>query len=188
MKFASPINSVLLASAVVMHLTATAAINKCTGADGKLVFSDQPCTSGQMTTAIKADAKPASAPIAKPPNAASLPKVGTAESNSSLHLLDVLCKEDRDRLAASTAKAQGSSNLEILALSKARLEERCNTAARLAAAEYDVATQTSICKMEHDGLAATEKLPPRQPGYADRAADIAEKEAWLKKNCATAAR
>lgn len=40
---------------------AMAEINKCTGADGRVVFSDQPCTAGQKAAVIKPQVSPASA-------------------------------------------------------------------------------------------------------------------------------
>ena len=45
------------AVAVAVVPAASAAINKCTGSDGRVVFSDQPCTNSQTQTIIKS-AKP----------------------------------------------------------------------------------------------------------------------------------
>ena len=51
----------LLVSVVALPLVVSAAVNKCTGADGKVVFSDKPCAPSQTATTIKdgGSAKPA---------------------------------------------------------------------------------------------------------------------------------
>ena len=66
---------VSLLALVVMSPLAEAAINKCIGADGKVVFSDQPCVPGQSASTIqeKGGPKSSATPLAKPaadPNAA----------------------------------------------------------------------------------------------------------------------
>ena len=50
----------LLTSLLVMPFTASAAINKSKGADGKIEFSDQPCLPGQSAEVVKenSNAKP----------------------------------------------------------------------------------------------------------------------------------
>ena len=184
-------SQIILSFAVLLAGPLThAAVNKCVGNDGKVVFSDQACTAEQATTEIKEQAKPALtfSPVpTKPLTAANLPKVGAAEPNSSLHLLDRLCKEDGERLAATAAKTKDLMNADIVAGSRARLDQRCNADARLAAAKQELATQALICAQEREGLKITRALPPRPPGYASRSVDIAEKELWLKNNCPPAA-
>ena len=46
-------NSFLLLSLCLSASFAFAEIYKCTGADGKVIFADQPCTTGEKATAIK---------------------------------------------------------------------------------------------------------------------------------------
>ena len=81
MKAAVPIYSffccLLLASLVAMPLAVRAAVHKCTGADGKIVFSDQPCANDQrggalnVSPASRAGKSPSSAaPKAGPPSPA----------------------------------------------------------------------------------------------------------------------
>ena len=50
-----------------VYLPAQAAINKCVAADGKVVFSDQPCAPSQAATTIKQGAAAKPGAVAPPP-------------------------------------------------------------------------------------------------------------------------
>lgn len=162
--------------AVAMLISAFAAINKCVGADGKVVFSDQACTTGQAATTIKAPAKPA-APVNKATADSSAPN--TDHSRPNLMVYDNLCAEDQ-RLFDRDA---GKLSPEDRGLRKERLDKRCNPQARLAAAEQDKENLVQVCKIKRKELEQNKMLPERPPGYGSRAPEIASAEAWLKANC-----
>jgi hypothetical protein len=64
--FSGALVAVGLVLAALFPAPVSAAIYKCVGADGKAVFSDQPCLAGQTTTAVR---EPAAGPGPKPKDA-----------------------------------------------------------------------------------------------------------------------
>jgi Domain of unknown function (DUF4124) len=103
-----------LIAAACMPWAAHAAINKCVGADGKVVFSDQACSTGQAATQIQAPAKPAPQ-SSKPIPTADLPLEGAATPNSYLQQYDTLCAEDRRLLAIEAGRVKdtiGNQNFQ----------------------------------------------------------------------------
>ncbi len=157
-------------------VTTFAAINKCVGADGKVVFSDKACSTGQTATTIKAPAKPAP-PSSKPSLDSSAPN--TDHSQPNLLVYDNLCAEDK-RLFDRDA---GKLDAEDRGLRQERLNKRCNPQMRLQAIEQDKASSLQVCNITRENLQHTKSLPERPPGYSSRASDIASTEAWLKANC-----
>jgi hypothetical protein len=178
-----------LVAAICMPLAAQAAINKCVGADGKVVFSDQACNTGQAATQIKAPVKP-TATNSKPIMAAELPQEGAATPNSNLQQYDTLCAEDRRLLeiAASKVNVKDTITDQNLQHNRARVDKRCNPDARLAAHKKDQEAQVMDCKIRREELQSRKSRPKPPAGYADPAREIAISEAWLKANCDSAGR
>ncbi len=173
-----------------LPFAAQAAINKCVGADGKVVFSDQACNVGQAATEIKAPAKSPLKAATKAPergsqplNAADLPSEGATIPNSNLQQYDTLCAEDRRLLEIAARRVKDTIGNENFQLNKARVDKRCNPQMRLAAAEKDVEGLAIECKSRREEMQSNKNLPKRPPGYADRSQEIASAEAWLKSNC-----
>jgi hypothetical protein len=173
-----------LIATICMPLAAQAAINKCVGADGKVVFSDQPCNTGQAATQIKAPAKP-TATNSKPIMADQLPQEGATTPNSNLQQYDTLCAEDRRLLdiAASKVNVKDTIADQNLQLNRARVDKRCNPDARLAAHKKDKEAEVMDCKIRREELQSRKNRPKPPPGYADPTQEIAISEAWLKANC-----
>lgn len=175
-----------------LPFAAQAAINKCVGADGKVVFSDQACNVGQAATEIKAPAKSPLKAATKAPetgsqplNAADLPSEGATIPNSNLQQYDTLCAEDRRLLEIAAGKVNvkdtiGDQNLQ---LNRARVDKRCNPDARLATFEKDKASHLLDCKIRREELKNRKSQPKPSPGYSDGARENAISEAWLKANC-----
>jgi hypothetical protein len=176
-----------LVAAICMPLAAHAAINKCVGADGKVVFSDQACNTGQAATQIQAPAKP-TATNNKPIMAAELPQEGSATPNSNLQQYDTLCAEDRRLLEIAAGRLKDTIGNQNFQLNKARVDKRCNPDARLAAAEQDKSSHVLNCKLRREELQNAKSRPKPPPGYSDGAREIASSEAWLKANCDASAR
>lgn len=159
-----------------MPWAAHAAINKCVGADGKVVFSDQACNTGQAATSIQAPTKsvPSSAKAlsdSSPPN--------TDHSRPNVFVYDTLCAEDTRLFDRDAGKLRD----EDRRMRRERLDKRCNPQMRLAAAEQDKASLVRECKSRREELQRSKSLPERPPGYASRAPEIAGSEVWLKANC-----
>jgi hypothetical protein len=159
---------------------AQAAVNKCTGADGKIVFSDQPCAVGQAATSVNVPAK-ATAPASKIVTEADLPKEGTAPANSRLQAFDMFCAESRERLAKRPDKASDNGPDSNFQLAKARSDKLCDPAGRLAAAEDDRQGQVITCNENRKSLASM-KQKTLPPGYS-YGGDIAAMETYIAKNC-----
>jgi hypothetical protein len=162
---------------------AHAAINKCVGADGKVVFSDKPCAANQRVSTIEA-AKPR-VPSSKTITAENLPGEGAAQANSELQQYDTLCAEDRRLLAMDAQKVNiadtiADANLQI---HRARVDKRCNPEARLAAAQRDKDQHALGCKIRRDELEQLKILPERPAGYGKRSTEMASSTAWIKANC-----
>lgn len=153
-----------------------AAINKCVGADGKVVFSDKACSTGQTATTIKAPAKPA--PSSSKPNLASSAP-NTDHSQPSLFVYDSLCAEDKRLFDRDAGKLEA----EDRGMRRERLDKRCNPQMRLQAIEQDKANLREVCNIEREALQNNKSLPERPPGYSSRAPELARAEAWLKANC-----
>jgi Domain of unknown function (DUF4124) len=170
--------SVWFLALAVMCLSASAqaGINKCIGADGKVVFSDQACSAGQTSTQIKGAAKPG-VPSSK--QTADTEPNKQMDMGSNVLVYDQLCAEDQ-RLFDRDARKLNPDDRQ---LRKARLDKRCNSQARLEAIESDKKNLVEVCKIKRDELQNTKKLPPRPAGYADRSQEIAASEGWLKANC-----
>lgn len=66
-----------------------AAIHKCTGADGKVAFSDQPCAGGQSAATVK--------PVAAAPAVPASPNVSTGSATT----------KDRDAESSAAARGEG---------------------------------------------------------------------------------
>jgi hypothetical protein len=157
-----------------------AAVNKCIGADGKVVFSDQPCSTGQAATEIKTPAKPVAASN-KAITEADLPKEGNATANSRLQAFDMFCRESRERLAKRPDKARDNGPDSDFQLAKARSDKLCDPAGRLAAAGEDRQGQTITCEESSKSLMSM-KQKTLPPGYS-YGRDIAALEAYIAKNC-----
>jgi hypothetical protein len=174
----------VLIAAVCMPLAVHAAINKCVGADGKVVFSDHACNTGQAATQIQTPAKPvaiSSAPIM----AAGIPKEGAATPNSNLQQHDTLCAEDRRLLEIAASKVNVKDTIadQNLQLTRARVDKRCNPAARLAAFELDKESHLIDCKIRREELKNRKSQPKPPPGYSDGSRENAISETWIKANC-----
>ena len=172
----------------IMPLSTQAAVNKCVGADGKIVFSDSPCASGQTASQVKGSAKstasqPSAARPSGPLTEADLPGEGKAQPNSNLQQYDSFCADDRRLLADAQSKIKDTLDNQNFQARKERIDKRCNPQARLAAAEKDKEGQAISCKVRHEELQHMKAAPKRPAGYADRAPEIAQGEAWLRANC-----
>jgi hypothetical protein len=141
-----------------------------------VVFSDQPCTTGQAATTIKAPSKPTNSR-----NKAVVEDSASSgdHSNPNTLVYDTLCAEAQ-RLFDRDA---GKLSPEDRGMRKERLDKRCNPQARQAAVEQDKESAALVCKMHRDELNRNKTLPERPAGYASRAPEIASTEAWLKANC-----
>jgi Domain of unknown function (DUF4124) len=159
---------------------AEAAVNKCTGADGKIVFSDTPCAAGQAAASVNVPAK-AAAPASKTITEADLPKEGTAPANSRLQAFDMFCAESRERLAKRPDKASDNGPDSNFQLAKARSDKLCDPAGRLAAAEDDRQGQIITCNENRKSLASM-KQKTLPPGYS-YGSDITAMETYIAKNC-----
>lgn len=112
----SLLSCIFLTLSMAMPYPAIAAIHKCTGTDGKVVFSDQPCESGQSATIIKGAATPApgAAPVKSgtptDPNAAM-----TSMRNSIDAALTPECRQMRTQLQPQTLETKGGrlTDLEL---------------------------------------------------------------------------
>lgn len=164
-----------------MPRAAYAAINKCVGADGKVVFSDQACSTGQASTVVKAATK--TAEPGKALSAGDLPAEGAATPNSTLQQYDTRCAEDSRLFAIAASKAVSPSSKENLQFTRERIDKRCNPQQRMAAAEKDVQLQALDCKLRREELQALKSRPAPGPGYASNAPEIATSEAWIRANC-----
>ena len=113
-----------------MPVAANSAIKKCVGNDGKVVFSDQPCSTGQAATTIQAPAKPL--PSSRKP----VVEDGAPSTDHSRPIVlayDTLCAEDK-RLYV---RDSGKLSPEDRGMRKERLDKSCNPQMRLAAVEQD---------------------------------------------------
>jgi hypothetical protein len=172
-----------VAALISMPFAAQPAINKCIGADGKVVFSDKPCTTAQVATVIKAPK--VAAPRTRAITAANLPKEGTAIPNSELQQYDTLCAEDRRLLAIAASKVNvadtiGDLNLQ---LHRSRVDQRCNPQERLAAAKRDQELDALDCKLSWESLASLKARPALGPGYGDQSSDIAAMQTAIEAKC-----
>jgi hypothetical protein len=176
-----------VAALVSMPFAAQAAINKCIGADGKVVFSDKPCTTAQVATVIEAPkvAVPSTRAITGAITAANLPKDGTAIPNSELQQYDTLCAEDRRLLAIAASKVNVADTIgdQNLQLHRSRVDQRCNPQARLAAAQRDQALDALDCKLSWESLASLKARPALGPGYGDQSSDIAAMQTAIEAKC-----
>ena len=74
----------VLTSLLAVPLAGNAAINKCTGADGKVVFSDQPCPAGQSAETIKGAGGGKPSAISGKPDTPSSANAGMTSMRNSL--------------------------------------------------------------------------------------------------------
>ncbi len=110
------------ASVLVLGLSvpASAAVYKCTGADGRVVFSDQPCLAGQATTAVR---EPAGAPPAKPQDASEAARAATRARLRAAQTPE--CAEMADRIASfGQSGGATASNAQMNAL-VSRYDQQC---------------------------------------------------------------
>jgi Domain of unknown function (DUF4124) len=165
----------VLLAAACLPFAAFSAINKCVGADGKVVFSDQPCSTGQAATQIKAPAKPATQ--------SNNPTGGSDQSSQgdgpNVQVYDTLCAEDQRLFDRDSGKL----SKEDAGLRKARLDKRCNPQARQEAAEKDRESMVLVCIERREVLKRQKSAPKPPPGYGDRSDEMAATEKWLKANC-----
>ena len=182
-KALGPVIAALTLALLVVALppAAQAAVNKCTGADGTIVFSDQPCAIGQTVAPANKSAKPA-ATTGKAALKIDLPKEGAAPANSRLQAFDTFCADSRDRLANRPDRVQDNGPESDFQLAKARLDKLCDPAGRLAAAEDDLQSQNITCNESRKSLAFMQEKP--STGYSYRG-DVALMEAFIAKNCPT---
>jgi hypothetical protein len=175
--------AVAVAALISMPFAAQAAINKCIGADGKVVFSDKPCATSQVATVIKAPK--VAVPSTRAITAANLPKEGTAIPNSELQQYDTLCAEDRRLLAIAASKVNVADTIgdQNLQLHRSRVDQRCNPQARLAAAQRDQALDALDCKLSWESLASLKARPALGPGYGDQSSDIAAMQTAIEAKC-----
>lgn len=150
-----------------------AAINKCTGADGKVVFSDQPCAAGQSGSVIQAAPPvPAPRPVASAPAGA----VGTGASGNTAAMearrqrleaaMTPECKALRERMTgmALSETAQEKQLQAILS----QFEAQCRPAmARAMEAEY------ARDKLERDAQQKRSECATKRSTYEDRRARLA---------------
>ena len=178
--------NLLVVAASFAPLVALAGVTKCTGSDGKVTFSDQPCTGNQTATTILAPAKTA-ASAAKPSGTASAfkDKENTGAPGSNLQRLDSSCKEERDRLflavGTKTPSAAGNENLASL---KAKYEARCTSEARYLANASDLDATALKCKTQRDELKELKSKPVPTAGASQYwEADISIKEGNINRTC-----
>lgn len=178
--------SSLVVAAVFAPLVALAGVTKCTGSDGKVTFSDQPCTGGQTATTTQAPAK-AAASASKPSSTAgaSKDKENTGAPGSNLQRLDSSCKEERDRLflavGTKTPSAAGNENLASL---KAKYEARCDSSARFLANASDLDAQALKCKTLRDELKELKSKPVLTSSSSSTwEADVSIKEGNINRTC-----
>ncbi len=173
--------SALALLATTVPLAAQAAVNKCIGADGSIVFSDQPCGANQAATEVKTPSKPGSGAVNKSVTDADLPKEGAAPSNSRLQAFDMFCAESRERLDSRPDKALDNGPESDFQLAKARSDKLCDPAGRLTAAQEDKQGQIITCNETRKSLASKkQKMLTPTSSYAG---DIAAIETYLAKNC-----
>jgi Domain of unknown function (DUF4124) len=99
---------------------ANAAVYKCTGADGKVVFSDQPCLAGQTTTGVR---EPAGAPAAKPQDTGEGARVATRARLRAAQTPE--CADMSDRIASfGQTGGATATNAQMTAL-LTRYEQQC---------------------------------------------------------------
>ena len=175
-----------MAAAVFAPLVALADVTKCTGADGKVTFSDQPCTGGQTATTILAPAR-AAASASKPSIAAGAPKdkENTGAPGSNLQRLDSSCKDERDRLfVAVGTKTPSAVGNENLASRKAKYEARCDSSARYLANASDLDAQALTCKTLRAELKELKSKPVPTTGSSQNwETDVSIKEGNINRTC-----
>lgn len=74
----------VLTSVLAVPLASNAAITKCTGADGKVVFSDQPCSAGQSAETIKGAGGSKPSAVSGKPDSPPSPHQGMPSMRNSL--------------------------------------------------------------------------------------------------------
>ena len=124
MTFNSFFTRALLVSVVALPLVTSAAINKCTGTDGKVVFSDQPCAPSQIATTVKdggsakpgaVTSKPTDLPTGTKPTLDSMDAMLTPECRQ-------LRKEQDEKIKAVVAGRLTQADLQRV---QNRFESQC---------------------------------------------------------------
>lgn len=104
-------SALCLGISAMLHVpTAHAAINKCTGADGKVVFSDHPCANSQASATVKA------AP--KAPTGAKAGATGGAASSAKMRRLDAVTPK------TSIAKRKNPQVIDAQCVAEGRVIEQ----------------------------------------------------------------
>ena len=145
-------------AALLFPLAANATINKCTGADGKILFSDQPCMPGQAAATLKdaGDTKPA-ATYGKPtmpvdPNAAM-----TSMRNAIEAALSPECRQMQKQLSG---QAPGPGTVRLTEVELQRMtglfESQCSPLIK-AAQESELAKSKAERELLQKQVECTEK-------------------------------
>lgn len=107
--------------ALLLASAAQAGVQKCMGADGKVVFSDQPCASGQSASAVRGVAG-----INAPPTSTSAGSANTSGGGSNPSYEDMVQKARRANVQAALTpecRALGDRASRALQNDAASLEE-----------------------------------------------------------------
>jgi Domain of unknown function (DUF4124) len=154
--------------ATLTSISASAAINKCTSSDGKVIFSDQPCLAGQASAAIK---ETAPAPAIKSKDASEVARHAAKQRLRSAETPE--CTDMRERLeryTLSNGRSQSQPDFEIML---ERFEQKCAQQMRDAIkAENDrnVAESKRVTALS-ECAAKRRVLDERRPRLASLSAD-----------------
>lgn len=120
--------------ALLLAGAAQAGVQKCTGADGKVVFSDQPCASGQSASAVRgvagSDASPTSTSAGSNPSYEDM--VQKARRANVQAALTPECRTLGDR--ASRALQNDAASLEEVKQAVSQFENQCGDQVQKASA------------------------------------------------------
>jgi hypothetical protein len=169
---------VLAAATLLVTVTMTTAqVNKCTGPDGRVVFSDQPCATGQKAAVIKPQVS--SAPAAKQAAGAT----NTADYKSRPEYPECLRLKNRlaDFFGSPQFKKDPNNKGEVT------VGEVMGGEKKLAETRKDMALYKEICGViDKEGVREEEKKqelaekPQRDAENADRCAMMRQKVADLR--------
>ena len=157
---------VMVAAMSITH--ASAAINKCISPDGKVVFSDQPCLTGQTGTALK---EAVQSPAIKPQDASEAARQAARQRLRAGVTPDCADMHDKlDRYTLSKGASMSGAELESML---DRYEQRCAPQMREAIkAENDRnVAQSKRLTAINECAAKRRVLDERRPKFASLSAD-----------------